>query len=65
MVNVSLHCNGNPKTQWFSTFLKLQPFNTVPYVVMTPNHRIIPLLLHICNYATVMDHNVIFNMHDV
>jgi hypothetical protein len=41
MVNVSLHCNGNPKTQWFSTFLKLQPFNTVPYVVVTPNNKII------------------------
>jgi hypothetical protein len=26
--------------QWFFTFLKLQPFNTVPHVV-TPNHKII------------------------
>uniref|UniRef100_A0A803K8F2 Uncharacterized protein n=1 Tax=Xenopus tropicalis TaxID=8364 RepID=A0A803K8F2_XENTR len=27
---------------WFSTFQMPQPFNTVPYVVVTPNHKIIP-----------------------
>jgi hypothetical protein len=27
--------------QLFSAFLVLQPFNTVPHVVMTPNHKII------------------------
>ena len=32
--------------QWFSTFLMLQPFNTVPHVVVTPNHTIILLLFH-------------------
>jgi hypothetical protein len=26
--------------QWFSTFLMLQPFNTVPHAVMTPNGNI-------------------------
>jgi hypothetical protein len=35
----------------------LQPFNIVPYVVMTPNHKINFLLLD--NYfATVMNHGV-------
>ena len=27
--------------QWFSTFLMMRPFNTVPHVVATPNHQII------------------------
>ena len=27
--------------QWFSTFLSLQPFNTVPQAMMTFNHKII------------------------
>ena len=36
--------------QWFSTFLMLQPFNTVPHVV-TPNDKIILLLLQ--NYSKV------------
>ena len=26
--------------QWFSAFLVLRPFNTVPCVVVTPNHKI-------------------------
>jgi hypothetical protein len=30
-----------PLVQWFSTFLMLWPFNTVPHVVVTPNHKII------------------------
>jgi hypothetical protein len=25
--------------QWFSTFLMLQTINTVPHVVMTPDHK--------------------------
>ena len=41
--------------QWFSTFLKVQPFNTVPHVVMTPNHQIISVLLHKYNFATIMN----------
>jgi hypothetical protein len=41
--------------QGFSTSLMLQPFNTVPYVVGTPNHNIILLLLHNCNFATAMN----------
>ena len=34
------------------------PFNTVPHVVVTPNYKIILLLLHNCNFATVMNHYV-------
>jgi hypothetical protein len=44
--------------QWFSTLLMLQPFNTVPYVVVTPAIKLLSLLLHNCNFATVMNHNV-------
>ena len=35
------HCylhKGIQLSQWFSTFLKLRPFNTVPHVVVTSNH---------------------------
>ena len=28
-------------------------FNTVPHAVVTPNHKIISLLLHNCNFVTV------------
>lgn len=37
-------------------FLMLEPFNTLPHVVETPNHKCISLLLHNCNYATVENH---------
>jgi hypothetical protein len=33
-------------------------FNTVPHVVVTPNHKVIMLLLHNCNFATIMNHHV-------
>jgi hypothetical protein len=38
----------------------LRPFNTVPRVAVTPspNHTINWLLLHNCNFAAVMNHNV-------
>ena len=29
------------KYQWFTAFLMLWPFNSVPHVVVTPNHKII------------------------
>lgn len=32
--------------QWFSSFLMLRPFNTVPHVMVTPTIRLFPLLLH-------------------
>lgn len=44
--------------QWFSIFLMPQPFNIVPGVVVTPKHKIIPLLLLSCNFATVMNHHI-------
>ena len=44
--------------QWFSTFLMLQPFNTVIHIMVSPNHKIISLPLHHCNFSTVMNGNV-------
>jgi hypothetical protein len=45
--------------QWFSTFLMLQPFNTVPHVVVTiPQIKLFLLLLHNYNLATITHHNV-------
>ena len=32
-------------------------FNSVPHVVVSPNHKIILLLIHNCNFTTVMDCN--------
>lgn len=43
---------------WFATFLILQSFNSVPHTVVNPNHEIILLLLHNCNFATILNHNV-------
>ena len=36
----------------------LQPFNTVPHSMVTPNPKIILQLLHNCNCATVMTYNI-------
>lgn len=44
--------NGQLPEQWFSTFQLLQPFNTVSYIVATPNHKIISLLL--CNIILLL-----------
>ena len=53
------------KGQWlqagdkqFSTFLMLQPFNTIPHVVVTHNHTIILLPFYNFNFPIVMHHNV-------
>ena len=35
-----------------------QPLNTVLHVALTPSIQEFPLLLHNCNFATVMNHNV-------
>lgn len=43
--------------QWFSTFLRLHLFITVPHVVVTPNQKIILLLYYNCNFATAKNHN--------
>jgi hypothetical protein len=36
-----LGVSGEGLRQWFSTFLVLQPFYSIFYVVMTPKHNII------------------------
>ena len=36
----------------------LQPFDAVPHVVVTPNYKIISLLLHNCDFATAINCNV-------
>ena len=41
-----------------SSFLLLRTFNAVPHVVVTLTHKVIPLLLHNCNYTTAMNHNI-------
>ena len=38
---VSLEVGFESVKQWFSTFLMLQPFNTVPRVVVTPNQNVV------------------------
>lgn len=43
---------------WFSAFLVLQPFATVPRVVETPPLKSLPSLLNTCIFATVMNCNV-------
>jgi hypothetical protein len=40
--------------EWFSTFLMMGPFNTVPHVAVTPNHKTTLLLLHNCNFVNVI-----------
>ena len=40
--------------QCFSAFVTLRPFNTIPHVVVTPNHKITSLLLHNYHFATGM-----------
>ena len=47
-------------SQWLSSFLMLYPFNTVPLGVVTlpPPIKLFLLLLHKCNFAIVMNHNV-------
>lgn len=44
--------------QWFSTFLKLWAYNSVPYAVMTPIIKLFLLLFHDCNFTTGMNYDV-------
>lgn len=44
--------------QWSSTSLMQRPFSTVPYIVVTPKHKIILLPLHNCNFDTAMNHDL-------
>ena len=39
-------------------FPNVASFNTVPYVVVTSNHKIISSLLHNCNFTTVVERSV-------
>lgn len=47
-----------PLNQQFSTFLKLQRFNTVPHVVVTWSTKLFSVLLHNYHFATAMVHTV-------
>lgn len=47
--------------QWLSAFLMLRSFNAVLYDSVTPNHKIIWLLFHNCNFATEFLTYRIFN----
>jgi hypothetical protein len=51
--------------QWFSTFLMLVTFTRVPNVLVTPNHKMIPLQFHNYNFDTVMNCNEIFDRQDI
>lgn len=44
--------------QYFSIFLMLQPSDRVPHVVTTPNVKLFLLLVHVFNFASVMNHTV-------
>lgn len=55
LLPLSFNCLLN---QWFSIFLMLQPLNTTLRVVVTLNHKTISLLIHNCNFSTIMNHNV-------
>lgn len=52
---MSIHREFQP--QRFSTFLTIQLFNTVPHVVVGPNHNMIFIAPHNCNFAPVMNCN--------
>lgn len=43
---------------WFSSFPMLHPFDPVLHVAVIPKHHIISLLLHACDFTTVLNHNV-------
>ena len=53
-------CKGHYPTQCSSTVLTLGPFNTVLHVVVTlpTTTKLFLLLLHSCNFATVMNCNM-------
>jgi exopolysaccharide biosynthesis protein len=44
--------------QWLSTFLMFLLFKTVPHIVLTSNHKIVLLLHHNSDFATVINCNV-------
>ena len=53
-----LHSGMDILDHWLSTLPVQSYLNTVAHAVVTPNHKIISLLLHSCNFAAVMNQNV-------
>lgn len=51
-------CHVVPLDQWFLTFLRLQTFNMVLLIVVTPTLKLFSLLLH-NNFVIVINSNVI------
>lgn len=51
-----IECCWVVQKQWFSPFPMLCPFN----VVVALDHKIMLLLLRNCHFATVMNHNVLY-----
>lgn len=47
-----------PLEQWPLTLQMLRPFNIMSQVSVTPNHKIMSLPPHNCNFATVMNRYV-------
>ena len=59
-VAVMKYADRKHSWQWFSTFLTLQPLNTVPHVGVTSptTIKLFWMLLHNYNFAAVRKHNV-------
>lgn len=52
-------CSNSIPSEYFTyNFLNLQPFTTVPCLVVTPSHKITLLPLPNCNFATAINCNV-------
>lgn len=64
-MGASPHLTPDPLEQWFSVFLVLQPFSTVPCVVVNPNRKLFLLLLPNYNLVTVMNCSVNICFHMV
>ena len=43
--------------QWFTPFLRLRPFDSLPHAVLTPTLTLFLLLFHKCTLATAMNRN--------
>lgn len=59
-LQLGICCNTRVETEvlglghWLSTFLMLQPFKTVPHVVVTPTVKLYWFLLQNCKFDTVI-----------
>ena len=58
VLSLALPLGSCPQSKWIPFFLIQQLFNTLPYVSVTPNHKIIVLLLLNYNFATVMNFKI-------